>query len=139
MSASKTSASRSRSSRAGAAGSEPAPRLTLDFSQIGIGDVARVGGKNASLGELFEALAPLGVGVLDGFATTADAYRRLLAEGDLAARLDRILDGLDTTDVAESTPPPASRTAGRTADPRPRASARRADPPARRTLSCRRS
>ena len=50
------------------------PSYTLDFSQIGMQDVARVGGKNASLGQLFRELKPQGVGVLDGFATTADAY-----------------------------------------------------------------
>jgi len=47
---------------------------TANFSEIGVGDVARVGGKNASLGELFTALKPKGVGVLDGFALTTDAY-----------------------------------------------------------------
>ena len=51
----------------------------LDFSEITLTDLGRVGGKNASLGELFRALKPKGVGVVDGFATTADAYRRLLA------------------------------------------------------------
>ncbi len=55
---------------------------TLDFSEIGLKDVVRVGGKNASLGELFNSLKPEGVGVIDGFATTADAYRSFLAEDD---------------------------------------------------------
>ena len=54
---------------------------TLDFGQITLNDVARVGGKNASLGELYNSLRAAGVGVLDGFATTADAYRSLLAQG----------------------------------------------------------
>ena len=56
----------------------PTPYV-LDFSDISLADVPKVGGKNASLGELFRALKPQGVGVLDGFATTADAYRQLLA------------------------------------------------------------
>ena len=56
---------------------------TLDFSQITLKNLPQVGGKNASLGELFNILRPKGIGVLDGFATTADAYRTLLAEGDL--------------------------------------------------------
>ena len=56
---------------------------TLNFAEIGIKDISRVGGKNASLGELFNALKPQGVGVIDGFATTADAYRALLAQGQL--------------------------------------------------------
>jgi pyruvate,water dikinase len=42
----------------------------MDFEQISSRDLARAGGKNASLGELFRALKPKGVGVLDGFATT---------------------------------------------------------------------
>ncbi len=74
-------------------------RLVLDFSDISLDDVPRVGGKNASLGELRAALSPLGVNVLDGFATTADAYRRLLAEGDLRGQLRGVLDGLDPEDV----------------------------------------
>jgi pyruvate,water dikinase len=46
------------------------PIYTLDFGEIGLKDAARVGGENASLGQLFKALKPLGVGALDGFATT---------------------------------------------------------------------
>ena len=62
-------------------------RYTLDFAEIRMSDLARVGGKNASLGEMFNALKPKGVGVLDGFATTAAAYWRLLEEQDLKTRL----------------------------------------------------
>src|SRR6185369_16589678 len=60
---------------------------TLDFSEIGLKDPTRVGGKNASLGELFNSLKPRAVGVVDGFATTADAYRALLAERELEYEL----------------------------------------------------
>ncbi len=60
--------------------------LTIDFGRIGMGDIARVGGKNASLGELFHALKPQGVGVLDGFAVVADAYWLLLDEAGLRGR-----------------------------------------------------
>jgi pyruvate,water dikinase len=73
----------------------------LDFDQISLKDVARVGGKNASLGQLFNALKPIGVGVIDGFATTAEAYRRLMAEGDLDGKLRAILSGFDPEDVGE--------------------------------------
>ncbi len=73
----------------------------LDFDQISLKDVATVGGKNASLGQLFNGLKPMGVGVLDGFATTADAYRRLLAEGDLESKLYTILSGFDPEDIEE--------------------------------------
>ncbi|HWP41950.1 MAG TPA: PEP/pyruvate-binding domain-containing protein, partial [Blastocatellia bacterium] len=72
---------------------------TLDFEQINLKSVATVGGKNASLGQLFNALKPLGVGVLDGFATTADAYRRLLAEGGLGEKLRALLSDLDVEDL----------------------------------------
>ena len=71
----------------------------LDFAEISAADVGRVGGKNASLGELFRALGPQGVGVLDGFATTADAYRLLLRVNDLSERLSRTFAGLDAENL----------------------------------------
>jgi hypothetical protein len=74
---------------------------TLDFAEIGIKDISRVGGKNASLGELFNALKPQGVGVIDGFATTADAYRPLLAQGQLEYELRSLLSDFDLEDVEE--------------------------------------
>src|SRR5512145_1367112 len=77
------------------------PVLVLDFAHITLRDLPRVGGKNSSLGELFSALKPKGVGVVDGFATTADAYWRLLATGDLRARLERIFSGLNAEDLVQ--------------------------------------
>jgi pyruvate,water dikinase len=74
---------------------------TLDFSQIGLKDVSRVGGKNASLGELFNSLKPEGVGVVDGFATTADAYHALLAQGELEYELRSLVSDFDHEDVEE--------------------------------------
>ncbi len=53
------------------------------FSELGRGDVPTVGGKNASLGEMIGALAPEGIRVPDGFATTAAAYRLLVTEAGL--------------------------------------------------------
>lgn len=73
---------------------------TLDFGQIGLKDLSRVGGKNASLGELFNALKPKGIGVLDGFATTADAYHVLLSQRDLDYKLRSLLD-FDVENVSE--------------------------------------
>jgi pyruvate,water dikinase len=73
----------------------------LDFSAIGWQDGGRVGGKNASLGELFRALRPKGVRVLDGFATTADAYWRLLATNGLQNRLRSIFDAFDAEDLRQ--------------------------------------
>ena len=71
------------------------------FDEIGLGDIALVGGKNASLGELHGGLRAAGVRVPDGFAVTADAYRAALAEAGAWPALHRLLDGLDVTDVAQ--------------------------------------
>ena len=69
------------------------------FEHLGILDVHTVGGKNASLGEMIANLAPLGVRVPDGFATTAQAFRDFLAHNDLERRIAQVLDPLDVTDV----------------------------------------
>jgi pyruvate,water dikinase len=74
---------------------------TLDFSEITLKDLPRVGGKNASLGELFNTLKPQGIGVLDGFATTADAYRSLLAQHDLEYQLRSLLSDFSVEDIEE--------------------------------------
>ncbi|BCW62983.1 phosphoenolpyruvate synthase [Arthrobacter sp. StoSoilB22] len=71
----------------------------LWFSELGLSDLDQVGGKNASLGEMVRNLASAGVKVPDGFATTADAYRRFLSESGLDARIESILEGLDSDDV----------------------------------------
>ncbi|MGZ4889915.1 MAG: phosphoenolpyruvate synthase, partial [Candidatus Angelobacter sp.] len=75
--------------------------FTLKFSEIRMSDVARVGGKNASLGELFAALKPKGVGVLDGFAVTTDAYWRLLEEQGLREKLEQIFSKLDPENLEQ--------------------------------------
>jgi pyruvate, water dikinase len=59
----------------------------------------RLGGKNSSLGEMVSNLAAAGVRVPDGFATTADAYRRFLGDTGLAERISAELAGLNTDDV----------------------------------------
>jgi pyruvate,water dikinase len=69
------------------------------FSEIGIGDVPLVGGKNASLGEMVRELAPEGVKVPDGFAITAEAYRYFLNEAGLTRQIQDILDNVDTRDL----------------------------------------
>jgi pyruvate,water dikinase len=73
----------------------------LWFSELGLADLEQVGGKNASLGEMVSNLANLGVLVPDGFATTAEAYRRFIGESGLAERISSRLAGLDTDDVRE--------------------------------------
>ena len=71
------------------------------FRDLGLDDVPTVGGKNASLGELYRALAPQGVLVPNGFATTAAAYRDALAAAGVWERLHAILDPLDPSNVAD--------------------------------------
>jgi pyruvate, water dikinase len=67
----------------------------LPFRQLRLTDIARVGGKNASLGEMIARLEPEGIRVPEGFAVTAGAYRHFLGANGLEAPLGRILDGLD--------------------------------------------
>jgi pyruvate,water dikinase len=69
------------------------------FNDITIADVPQVGGKNASLGEMVRELSQLGVRVPDGFAITADAYRRVLEMADARPRLQQLLGELDPNDV----------------------------------------
>lgn len=73
----------------------------IPLERLGMKDVAIVGGKNASLGEMIGALTRLGVQVPGGFATTARAYRELLAQEGLDQRIRRELEGLDVDDVAK--------------------------------------
>ena len=69
--------------------------LVLDLDQVGAGDVELVGGKCASLGELFRALKPRGVRAVDGFSTTREAYLLLLETDDLGKRLRELMNGLE--------------------------------------------
>ena len=71
----------------------------IGFDQLRMTDVDRVGGKNASLGEMISQLANTGVRVPGGFATTAHAYREFLAHGGLAARIEAELSNLDVDNV----------------------------------------
>lgn len=78
---------------------EQSKPLVLDFSEIGAGDVALVGGKCASLGELFRELTAKGVRAVDGFTTTSHAYDSLLETDGLRDKLRKLLKGLDVNDV----------------------------------------
>lgn len=69
-------------------------------AEVGMADVPSVGGKCASLGEMFRSLSAAGVNVPDGFATTAEAYRAFLAHDGLAGRISEVLAKLDHTDTA---------------------------------------
>src|SRR5688572_29405502 len=72
----------------------------LDLATLRMKDVAGVGGKNASLGEMISQLGGAGVRVPGGFATTADAYREFLAQGGLKERIKSRLATLNVNDVA---------------------------------------
>ncbi|RMG58551.1 MAG: phosphoenolpyruvate synthase [Gammaproteobacteria bacterium] len=71
------------------------------FEEIGIEDVPLVGGKNASLGEMYQKLMPLGILVPNGFAITAEAYRDLLTRAGAWDALHEVLDDLDADDVED--------------------------------------
>ncbi|MDF1588810.1 MAG: phosphoenolpyruvate synthase [Gammaproteobacteria bacterium] len=78
----------------------------VELDQLSMDDVSQVGGKNASLGEMLQNLAPLGVSVPGGFATTAAAYREFLVQDGLKDRIAERLHQLDITDI------PALQSAG---------------------------
>ncbi|MGX1111141.1 pyruvate,water dikinase [Pseudoalteromonas sp. MBR-15] len=71
----------------------------LWYQELGMQDVPRVGGKNASLGEMISNLANAGVQVPGGFATTADAFNEFLEQSGLNSKIHDILDTLDVDDV----------------------------------------
>lgn len=69
--------------------------FVIPFDQLGIRDVGKVGGKNASIGEMLVQLSPLGVRIPDGFATTAAAFRLFLQENGLEEVIQTALAILD--------------------------------------------
>lgn len=71
------------------------------FEALSLEDVPLVGGKNASLGEMYRELSPQGIRVPNGFAVTAAAYRHVIASGGIGAEMEKTLAGLDTANVAE--------------------------------------
>ena len=77
------------------------PPFVRWFKDITLAEVPIVGGKNASLGEMYRELGGAGVRVPNGFATTAHAYRFFMHSTDLHDRIATLLDGLQTTDLAQ--------------------------------------
>src|SRR5205823_6995869 len=71
----------------------------IPFERLRMGDVERVGGKNASLGEMISELGAAGIRVPGGFATTAFAFREFVAHNGLATRIRERLARLDVDDV----------------------------------------
>jgi pyruvate,water dikinase len=78
-----------------------APTFIRWFNEIAIADVPLVGGKNASLGEMYRSLAGSGVRVPNGFAITADAYRHFMHASGLAATVDTLTKGLEPGNLTE--------------------------------------
>ncbi|MGB3265348.1 MAG: phosphoenolpyruvate synthase [Microcoleus sp.] len=76
-----------------------AEALILWFDEVGIGDIALVGGKNASLGEMIQQLTPKGIKIPNGFATTASAYRYFIESAGLEVKLREIFADLDVEDM----------------------------------------
>lgn len=73
----------------------------LQLNQIGLSDLAKVGGKNASLGEMITHLSELGVSVPGGFATTSQAFIDFLNQTGLDDKIKHKLDGLDVDNIAD--------------------------------------
>ncbi|EDZ63650.1 phosphoenolpyruvate synthase [Sulfurimonas gotlandica GD1] len=69
------------------------------FNSLTINDIAIVGGKNASLGEMHQVLTPKGINIPNGFATTSDAYWLLLKENSIKEKIETSLSGLDISDT----------------------------------------
>lgn len=69
----------------------------LFFNQISINDISKVGGKNASIGEMYNQLNPKGINIPNGFAVTASSYRLFRLKNNLEKPLSDLLASLDTT------------------------------------------
>ncbi len=82
-------------------GESSVQEYVLWYQELGMHDVPRVGGKNASLGEMISNLANAGVQVPGGFATTSYAFNEFLEQSGLNARIYDVLDKLDVEDVNE--------------------------------------
>ena len=74
-------------------------QFVVPLDSVNMGDVARVGGKNASLGEMLQTLGARGVRVPSGFVVTADAYRYFIQESRLDIVIKKELSGLDTKNI----------------------------------------
>ena len=70
-------------------------QYTIDFDKLDNSQIAQVGGKNASLGEMYQRLRAKGIKVPDGFATTADAFRDFINREGLLSRIEETLKRLD--------------------------------------------
>src|SRR2546430_16976280 len=79
-------------------------KYVVNFDRLGMGDIERVGGKNASLGEMIVQLSKAGIRVPGGLATTPAAFREFLAAGALGGRVGGGLKGLGADDFQPPAP-----------------------------------
>jgi pyruvate, water dikinase len=82
---------------------DPDLRNVIWYNQLGMNDVDKVGGKNASLGEMITNLSDLGVSVPNGFATTSQAFNDFLDQSGVNHRIHELLDKTDVDDIAQLT------------------------------------
>ena len=75
--------------------------LVLRFEEIKIEDTPLVGGKNASLGEMYSILTPFGINIPNGFAITAIAYNYFIKENGLKSQIDEVINNLDTKNIKD--------------------------------------
>lgn len=75
-------------------------KLILKFSETNIKDISLVGGKNASLGEMYQNLTKKGINIPNGFSITAEAYRYFLSQSEVDKKIKSILKDLNTKDIA---------------------------------------
>ncbi len=71
------------------------------FEEISIEDVPQVGGKNASLGEMYRELTGKGVKIPNGFAVTADGYRHMISAGGIKEKMEKALEGVNKENVQD--------------------------------------
>src|ERR1051326_6257819 len=70
-------------------------KYILELSQVGINDIEKVGGKNASLGEMIQNLTALGINIPNGFVVTVNAYRDFLESNHLESPIRNIIDSIE--------------------------------------------
>ncbi|MFW6310518.1 MAG: PEP/pyruvate-binding domain-containing protein, partial [Prolixibacteraceae bacterium] len=76
-------------------------KLIYKFEELDNSNVKEVGGKNASLGEMFQQLSSKGINIPDGFATSADAYWKFIRENEIEEKLKETLSSLNAEDSEE--------------------------------------
>jgi pyruvate,water dikinase len=76
-------------------------KFILWFDEIDMGDVALAGGKNASLGEMYQKMSEKGIKVPNGFAITSAAYEYFIKEAGIGGKIKSILQGVDTSNIED--------------------------------------